>query len=501
MTANNTPPALHKASILLVDDDEIILDSLGSFLRGEGYDVTLASRIGQAIDHLKGSHFDLVISDVSMPASDGLELLRYAREHHRETAIILITGYGTIESAVESLKLGAFDYLTKPIIDDDMRMAVQRALGQQRLLAENRQLKAALASRYSFDSIVGSDFRMAKVFELISAVAAGRTTALITGESGTGKSMIARAIHANSPRHDKPFVEVSCGALPDTLLESELFGHVKGAFTHAVTERTGKFAAADGGTIFLDEISSASPQLQAKLLRVLQERKLEPLGSNETREVDVRVILATNHDLKTEVAAGRFRSDLYYRINVVNIELPPLRERLADIPLLADHFLGRFAEGSRQAIHGFDVRAMQLMQSYTWPGNVRELENCVERASVLCRGNWITPEDLAPAVLAPPKLIDGSNSSDGSAGSGNSASGGGVGSLAGASASSGGAVLDKQAMLAGKTLADALAAPERQIIVAALQANKGNRQLTAKQLGINRTTLYKKMRKYGLLGS
>ncbi len=454
-----------QASILLVDDDQIILDSLGGFLELEGYDVTIAPSIAKAINCLKASQFSLVITDVSMPASDGFELLRYVRANHEEVVVILVTGYGTIEAAVEAIKLGAYDYLTKPIIDDDVRLAVQRALQQQRLLAENRQLKQTLSDRYSFRNIVGQDYRMARVFDLIDAVADSKTTALITGESGTGKSMIARAIHSHSPRAAGPFIEVACGALTETLLESELFGHIRGAFTHAVTDKLGKFAAADKGTIFLDEIATASPQLQVKLLRVLQEKQFEPVGSNDTHTSDVRVVLATNHDLRAEVAAGRFREDLYYRINVVNIELPPLRDRRGDICLLAQHFLAKYLEGSNRRIEGFAPETIELMQRYNWPGNVRELENCVERAVVLCRKSIVAPDDL------PPNLLEGL-------------------------AAGAGAML---ASPGGVTLAKALEGPEKQVILTCLQSHDGNRQATADDLGINRTTLYKKMKKFGLL--
>jgi DNA-binding NtrC family response regulator len=454
-----------KARLLLVDDDQIVLDSLGGFLELEGYDVTKAETIPQAIDCLKAGRFNLVITDVSMPSTDGFELLRYVRDHHEDVVVIMVTGYGTIESAVEAIKQGAYDYLTKPIIDDDVLMAVRRALQQQQLLAENRELKRALSDRYSFSNIIGADFRMAKVFDLVDAVADSRTTALITGESGTGKSLVARAIHSRSPRRDGPFVEVACGALPETLLESELFGHVRGAFTDAVSDKPGKFAAADSGTIFLDEISTASPQLQVKLLRVLQERRFEPVGSNATREVDVRVILATNHDLAAEVKAGRFREDLYYRINVVNIPLPPLRERIGDIPMLAEHFLNVYLDGSPKRIEGFTPEAVELMQRYDWPGNVRELENCVERAVVLCREAFVGPDDLPPAVLHGAAHAEEFLPAD-----------------------------------AAMTLGEALARPEKQIIINALNRNDGNRQATAAELGINRTTLYKKMKKHGLMG-
>ncbi len=459
------PATASKTSILLVDDDQIILDSLGGFLELEGYGVAAVSTIAQAIECLKASAVSLVITDVSMPTSDGFELLRYVRSNHEDVVVILVTGYGTIESAVEAIKQGAYDYLTKPIIDDDVRMAVQRALQQQQLLAENRQLKQALSDRYSFENIIGQDYRMAKVFELIEAVADSRTTVLITGESGTGKSLIARAIHAHSPRHHEAFVEVACGALPDTLLESELFGHVRGAFTHAVSDKPGKFSAADRGTIFLDEVATASPQLQVKLLRVLQERQFEPIGSNQTQEVDVRVILATNHDLRAEVQASRFREDLYYRIDVVNVALPPLRERIGDIPVLTEHFLRKYLQDTTRRIEGFSPEAVEVMHRYPWPGNVRELENCVERAVVLCRSPLIGVDDLPPAVLQVTSVPAG------------------------------------QATLSGEplTLNRALQGPEKQIILHALQAHGGNRQATAASLGINRTTLYKKMKKYDLM--
>ena len=466
MSEPNQPAAARTARILLVDDDPIVLDSLGDLLRLEGHDVTGAQTIQRAMTCLQASRYDLVITDINMPVSDGMELLRHAKAADEDLAVILITGYGTISSAIEAIKLGAYDYLTKPIGDDDVLLVVQRALARQELVAENRRLRQALASTYRFDNIVGADFRMAKVFELIEAVADSRTNVLITGESGTGKSLIARAVHAHSARCAEPFVEVACGALPETLLESELFGHVLGAFTHAVRDKPGKFAAAEGGTIFLDEIATASPALQVKLLRVLQERQFEAVGSNETVTADVRVILATHHDLWEEVQQGRFREDLYYRINVVSIELPTLRDRIGDIPLLAEHFLRLYLKGTRKLIQGFAPEAMERMQRHPWPGNVRELENCVERAVVLCRGVEIMADDLPPAVLR-----------------GTHAAGDGGNVLAGAT-----------------NLREALAGPERQIILGALRANDGNRQATARQLGIHRTTLYKKMKKHGLLG-
>ncbi|MCH8054516.1 MAG: sigma-54-dependent Fis family transcriptional regulator, partial [Planctomycetes bacterium] len=288
----------NKPAILVVDDDAIILDSLGEFLRLEGFDVDQAGDTRAALEKLARGNFKLVISDVNLPDSDGFELLRAIRQKHPEVVTILITGYGTIESAVDAIKLGAYDYLTKPIIDDEVKLAVERALQQQALLAENRTLKDQLAKRTGLEQIVGLDYKMAKIFELIESVADSRVTILLTGDSGTGKSLIARAIHQHSTRRDQPFIEVNCGAIPESLLESELFGHIKGSFTGAIADKDGKFKAADGGTIFLDEISTASPGLQVKLLRVMQERQFEAVGSNETLTTDVRVLLTTNVDLQ-----------------------------------------------------------------------------------------------------------------------------------------------------------------------------------------------------------
>jgi DNA-binding NtrC family response regulator len=296
-----------KPNILIVDDDEIILDSLCEFLSIEGYDTAGAATVAEAKQKLKEQSFALVITDVNMPDGDGFEILELAKENYPQTVVLLITGYGTIESAVKAIKKGAYDYLTKPIIDDDLLLAVERASRQQALMNENQQLRQQLENKFSFNNIVSQNYKMARIFELVEAVADSRTTILMTGASGTGKSLLARAIHYRSGRHDKPFVEVGCGALPETLLESELFGHVKGAFTGAISDKEGKFLAANGGTIFLDEISTASAAMQIKLLRVLQDRSFEPVGANETITVDTRIVLATNQDLAEEVKKGRFR--------------------------------------------------------------------------------------------------------------------------------------------------------------------------------------------------
>ncbi|OPZ97855.1 MAG: Transcriptional regulatory protein ZraR [Planctomycetes bacterium ADurb.Bin412] len=373
----------------------------------------------------------------------------------------MITGYGTIESAVEAIKMGAYDYLTKPIVDDEIRMLVSRALDQQALLEENRNLKDQLRSRFGLENIVGHDYKMLKIFDLIESVAESKATVLITGQSGTGKSLIARAIHHRSDRMEKPFVELSCGAMPETLLESELFGHVKGSFTGATGDKNGKFLAADGGTLFLDEINSASPALQMKLLRVLQERQFEPVGSNETKTVDVRVILATNSNLQEEVKAGRFREDLYYRINVVNIELPPLAQRKTDVPLLAEKFLAAMCKTHGKEKTGFTAEAVQYLERYHWPGNVRELENVVERGVVLGKNSQMGKEDL------PQHLLD---------------------------------AVDQQKTGGFKQLSlrEALEEPEKKILEATLRQHNWNRQVTADVLQINRTTLYKKMKYFGL---
>lgn len=448
--------------IVVVDDDRIILDSLCEFLRMEGYEVEGASSADAALRALSRKPYNLVITDVNMPGSDGFELLRIIKQRYPEIVVVIITGYGTIESAVEAIKMGAYDYLTKPIIDDEIRLTIERALRQQALIRENKSLRDRLDLRYGLDNVVGHDYKMLKVFDLIETVADSKITLLIQGESGAGKSMIAHVIHHRSDRRDKPFIEVACGALPEQLLESELFGHVRGAFTGAVANKEGKFQAADGGTLFLDEVSTASPGLQIKLLRAIQDRAFEPVGSNKTETVNVRLILATNVDLEKEVEQGRFRQDLFYRINVVTINLPPLRERIGDIPLLVETFLANHCEEAKKDIAGFTEEALQCLQRYHWPGSVRELENVVERAVVLTKNRRIDVNDL------PPKLVE----------------------VAEASPADGAVV--------PLSLKEALEGPEKTIIENALRANGWSRQLTADVLEINRTTLYKKMKRYGL---
>ncbi len=470
-----------KARILIVDDDPIVADSLAQFLDAEGYGVctTYDGREAlQAIEYAKdpnnveaSARFNVVLTDASMPNLDGLHLLREIRAHHPELVVIMLTAYGTVEAAVEAVKEGAFDYLTKPVVDQELLIAVQKAVRQQALVAENYSLRCQLDSRFGMENIVGADPRMLRVYELVEAVAPSKTTVLMTGESGTGKSLVAHAIHQQSPRRGKPFVEVSCGSIPETLLESELFGHVKGAFTGAHVDKKGRFLAADGGTIFLDEINSASPGMQLKLLRVLQERRFEPVGSTETIEVDARVILASNQPLQELVERGEFRQDLFYRINVVMIELPPLRERLTDIVMLAEYFLRQHAQEVGKQVIGFEEGVLEALQRYAYPGNVRELANIIERAVVLTRGQMIRLEDL-PADLT----------------------------ASGARAADRGPKLSLAPVgeWSPMPLKEALEEPEKQIILAALRANEWNRQATSDVLEINRTTLYKKMKQYGL---
>ena len=476
-----------KARILIVDDDPIVADSLADFLSSKGYATATACDGKEALTVLDDSAqsssggFGILIADMNMPRCDGMELLREVRKHHESIAPIVVTGFGKIESAVEAVKLGAVDYLTKPVVDDELLLAVNKAVNQHTLVHENKSLKSQLSERFGMGSLVGHDYRMQKVYDLVESVAESKTTVLVTGESGTGKSMVGRAIHTMSPRSSGPFVTFACGSIPETLLESELFGHVKGAFTGADHDKPGKCLAADGGTLFIDEINSATPALQLKLLRVLQEKAFEPVGSSETIHVDVRFVLATNQSLSEMVEAGEFREDLYYRINVVNIGMPALRDRVGDIPLLADHFLEKYCkEMNRQ--RRFSEDAGEALRHYSWPGNVRELENAVERAVVLSKGNEILLSDLPDPIIA---TTNPGAVSSGPLGFKPGEGGGGV-------------IPALQGDWNPIPLSVALQEPERQIILAALQANDWNRQETAKQLDINRSTLYKKIKQYHL---
>jgi DNA-binding NtrC family response regulator len=459
--ANSTPKPTR---LLLVDDDQHLLQSMGQWLDSQGFAIQMASNIAEAKDRLANSAFDVALIDIRLGNEDGFELLEYCKNSLPQLVCMLMTGYATVDTGIEAARNGASDLLTKPLIDDELLMAIDKAMSQRKVIEENKNLKAQLDNKFEKSNIVGSDLRMQKIFDMIDNIADTKATVLITGESGTGKSLIARAIHQRSNRKDRPFVEVACGALPENLLESELFGHVAGSFTGATSNKEGKFQQADGGTIFLDEIGTASPGLQVKLLRVLQEFEFEQVGGTKTFRTNTRVVLATNEDLELAVAENRFRQDLFYRINVINLLLPSLRERPTDVPSLAMHFLKKVCREEGRELDGFDNQAIQAMRGYSWPGNVRELQNIVERAVLLGKGPELGVQDLpshianvspsAQITIAPPS--------------------------------------------ARQTLKEALEGPERMIILQCLQENNWNRNETAEQLGINRTTLYKKMKKLGL---
>jgi len=450
-----------REKILVVDDEPSIRKSLDIMLSIHGYEVLISADGKEALREIDREKPDLVLTDVNMPRMDGIELLRHTRQIDENIGVILITGYASINDAVSAIRMGAYDYITKPINDQEILTQIDRYFERKKLRRENQDLKRELRSRYRFENIIGSDGKMQKIFDIIETVADTPATVTILGENGTGKSMLARAIHYNSSRAKKPFVEVSCGMLSETLLESELFGHCKGAFTGAVRDKPGKFEQADGGTIFLDEIGSASPAMQLKLLRVLQERAFERVGGDQTISVDIRVITASNTDLNKQVANAEFREDLYYRLNIVQIQLPPLRERISDIKLLAEYFMNNCAAKYDKKINHISKSALECLQWYQWPGNVRELENCMERAVLMAHQDQILPQDLPPVIAS---------------------CGGGID-------------------LAAMSLAKALEVTEKGLIVKALEQNNWNRNLTASRLHINRTTLFKKMRKYGLFDS
>jgi len=384
------------ASILVVDDEPGMREVLEIMLRREGHAVSCASNVGGARKALAESPFDVVISDIRMPDGTGLEVLQAARLSSPDAIVLMITAFATTETAIEAMQRGAYDYVTKPFQIEEVKLLLRKALETQALKHENRSLRQALVGRYGFRGIVGASPAMKRVFELMERIKDTRTTVLLTGESGTGKELVAQAIHYNSVRKEKSFVAVNCGAIPANLLESELFGHAKGAFTGAVASTDGLFLQASGGTLFLDEISELPTELQVKLLRALQERKVRPVGGVQDLEVDVRIIAATNRDLAQEVESGRFRQDLYYRLNVVEIELPPLRERREDIPLLALHFVQKYAAETGRDIKTIAPEAMQLIENRPYPGNVRELENLIERAIVLESSNAIQAGSLPP---------------------------------------------------------------------------------------------------------
>ncbi len=454
-------------SILIVDDEAQNREYLCEILSEEGYSVATAANGNDAVARLSQDYFHIVLTDLQMPGLDGLGVIRHMVDNKLNTIGILYTGYGSVKTAVDAMKLGAFDYITKPFKADEIKVVVKRALEHLALQEENVFLKQQLKAKYKFDNIVGTSDKMQKIFSLIDKVSSTDSTVLILGESGTGKELVARALHFNSARAANPFVPVNCGAIPEELLESELFGHEKGAFTGAFRTRIGRFELANSGSIFLDEISEMSPNLQVKLLRVIQEREFERVGGVKSIRADVRIIAATNRDLEEEVNAGRFREDLYYRLNVIPIHIPPLRERSDDIPLLVKHFLEKYGDGKCQKKAEFSKRALSALMRYRWPGNVRELENLVERMVVLCDAPLIEAEDLpekilsaAPASAVTRHLIDLPDS--------------------------------------GIDLSTAVNEFERNIIIQALTKSNWVKNRAAKLLRVNRTTLVEKIKKQKL---
>jgi two-component system response regulator PilR (NtrC family) len=384
--------------ILVVDDERSMREFLDILLRKEGYEVATAGDVDGALVALESDDYDLVISDIQMPGKSGLDLLKAIRAANGDALVVMITAFATTETAISAMKEGAYDYVTKPFKVDEIKLVVHKALEKKLLTSENARLRSELRSERRERQLVGTSPRMQQVYELIGRIAATKTNVLIVGESGTGKELVARAIHKESDRAEAPFVALNCGAIPENLLESELFGHVKGAFTGAVGNKPGLFESADGGTLFLDEVGELSLPLQVKILRAIQEKTIRRVGGNSDRRVDARILAATNRRLEDEVAAGRFREDLYYRLNVIQLQLPPLRERMEDLPLLVHHFVEKYARELGKPVRGVVDEAMALLRAHAWPGNVRELENGIERAVALSRGEWIEAEALPPLL-------------------------------------------------------------------------------------------------------
>ncbi len=449
-----------KPRILVVDDESSHRQMIEAVLSAEGYEISQADDGQTAIVAVEDRFYDLVIMDIRMPKISGIEALKKIKAISPGIPIIIMTAYASVGTAVEALKAGAYDYLIKPLDIEELKILVAKALRFRQLEQENVYLKERLNDRFDFSKILGRSPAMNSLFETMALVAPSEATVLIVGDSGTGKELIASAVHQNSPRKDRPLIKVNCAALPETLLESELFGHEKGAFTGAIARKQGRFQLAHKSSIFLDEIAEMAPATQAKILRVLQEREFEPVGSSQTIKVDTRIIAATNKNLEEEIKAGRFREDLYYRINVVTLVVPPMRERREDIPLLADFFLKQYAEKNNRPIKGFTPRAVDLLMRYDWPGNVRELENVVERAVIMARGDMITPLEF-PDVLQ--DLDEEAKASP-------------------------------LALTAGRSLKEV----EKVMILRTLEETGGNRTHAARSLGISRRTLQLKLKEYGI---
>jgi DNA-binding NtrC family response regulator len=380
--------------ILVVDDEQIIRESISYILRKEGYTVVEADNGKTAHEKLQAEPFDLLITDLEMPEMKGIDLLEKVTQMNPQTSVIIITAYGSLETAIAALRAGASDYILKPVEFDELLVKIRRLLEHKKLALENQFLRRELQREFDLTTLIGKSPPMQRVFDMIQKVSGTDSTVLVTGKSGTGKELVAKAIHFNSKRRDQPFITVNCGAIPETLIESELFGHKRGAFTGAVADKIGYFKAADGGTLFLDEISEMPMQLQVKLLRAIEAKEITPVGMSSSIAIDVRFIAATNRDLQKEVAAGRFREDLFYRLNVVDIKLPSLVERKEDIPILVEHFVTKFRQEMRKDIQGVDSTARQLLMQHEWKGEIRELENIIERAVIFCNGKYITANDL-----------------------------------------------------------------------------------------------------------
>lgn len=453
--------------MLIVDDDRGHLATLKTIVSSWGYQVTTAEDGSIAVKMVKTQPFDLILMDVRMTEMDGIEALREIKVYNPSIPILIMTAYSSVASAVDALKAGAYDYLTKPLDFETLRLTLERAMEHIHLRIENHELKQKLRDEFDWQNIIGTSPPMRALIDMVAMVAPSEATVLITGESGTGKELIARSIHFNSRRSASPLVIVNCAALAETLLESELFGHEKGAFTGADKRREGRFRQADGGTLFLDEIGETSPAMQAKLLRVIQEREFQRVGGDETLSVDVRILAATNRNLENDVKDGKFREDLFYRLNVVTVEMPPLRDRHDDIPLLAQHFMKRFAARNRKTVKGFTPQAMDLLIKYAWPGNVRELENAVERSVILLTGDYITEREL-PLSITPAEPNEPSPDAASETGGGRS------------------------------TGSQSLESIEKIAILATLSETGGNKSETARRLGINRKTLHLKLKRYGL---
>jgi DNA-binding NtrC family response regulator len=446
--------------MLIIDDEPLMRITLQDSLVGEGYEVVAAETGRKGVDLLRKNQWDIIITDLKLPDLEGIEILKEAKFLNPSTEVILITAYGSIDSAVSAMKEGASDYLTKPFSMDELLLIIKRLLRMKQLEEENLSLKKRVEERYRLEGLVGKSPQMLKIYDLIETVAQTDTTVLVNGENGTGKELVANAIHLQSPRKNSPFIKVNCAALPETLLETELFGHERGAFTGAIRQRKGRFEMANGGTLFLDEVGEIFPAVQVKLLRVLQERQFERVGGNETLAVDVRLICATQRDLKEEIRKGNFREDLYYRLNVVPITLPPLRERREDILLLAEHFVDKFSKKMGKEIAGLSEDAKALLLRYPFPGNIRELENMLERAIALIKGKIIQPEDLPDEVCGQPSSIQ-----------------------------------DVCKRIRGsKPLASATKLFEKEYIQSVLEKTKGKKGQAADMLGISRKTLWEKIK-------